>query len=232
MTTLELQTALKALGFDPGRLDGIPGRLTSAALRAFQKSRGLPDTGVVGARTLAALVGTGAQIAKPALPIPWYDEAVNLIGTKETVGPGNTPVIMDWAEEIEVASAFTADAIPWCGLFVGHCIAFTLPHEVLPATPLWAKSWAKFGVHLAGPAKGAICVLTRPGGGGHVFFADAVTKDRKFVRGVGGNTSDMVKSAWFDAARVIAYRWPATVALPTAKMPVVDRTTGVSVNES
>jgi membrane-bound lytic murein transglycosylase B len=39
------QTALKALGFDPGAIDGVLGRGTRAALRAYQKAHGLVADG-------------------------------------------------------------------------------------------------------------------------------------------------------------------------------------------
>lgn len=39
------QEALKAKGYDPGPIDGILGPRTSSALRAFQKSEGLSETG-------------------------------------------------------------------------------------------------------------------------------------------------------------------------------------------
>jgi membrane-bound lytic murein transglycosylase B len=39
------QTALKALGFDPGTIDGVLGHATRAALRAYQKARNLAADG-------------------------------------------------------------------------------------------------------------------------------------------------------------------------------------------
>ncbi len=42
---MELQRSLNTLGFDAGPVDGLPGRRTAAAVRAFQASRGFPVTG-------------------------------------------------------------------------------------------------------------------------------------------------------------------------------------------
>jgi hypothetical protein len=39
------QEGLRQLGFDPGPVDGIEGPKTRAAVRAFEKARGLPETG-------------------------------------------------------------------------------------------------------------------------------------------------------------------------------------------
>jgi hypothetical protein len=41
----EAQMALRDAGYDPGRIDGVMGRKTRAALREFQASQGLPQTG-------------------------------------------------------------------------------------------------------------------------------------------------------------------------------------------
>lgn len=50
-----LQEALKAAGNDPGRIDGLFGTATQAALRAFQTRAGLPVTGVANSATWLAL---------------------------------------------------------------------------------------------------------------------------------------------------------------------------------
>jgi peptidoglycan hydrolase-like protein with peptidoglycan-binding domain len=41
----DAQVALRDAGFDPGQPDGVMGPKTQAALRAFQTSHGLPQTG-------------------------------------------------------------------------------------------------------------------------------------------------------------------------------------------
>lgn len=51
----ELQERLAALGFDPGRVDGIFGDLTRAAVAGFQRDCGLDVDGVAGGRTLDEL---------------------------------------------------------------------------------------------------------------------------------------------------------------------------------
>lgn len=52
---LRLQTELAALGFDSGTADGVLGRRTRQALRAFQKSHGLAADGFATATMLAAV---------------------------------------------------------------------------------------------------------------------------------------------------------------------------------
>jgi peptidoglycan hydrolase-like protein with peptidoglycan-binding domain len=45
---LDLQNALKALGHDPGPIDGIFGAKTEDAVKAFQRAREIADDGIVG----------------------------------------------------------------------------------------------------------------------------------------------------------------------------------------
>ncbi|MEW9838572.1 peptidoglycan-binding domain-containing protein [Mesorhizobium marinum] len=65
-TVLKLQQRLTAHGF-PVATDGIRGSKTNAALKAFQKARGLVVDGIAGSATWAAL--DASEPAKPALPI-------------------------------------------------------------------------------------------------------------------------------------------------------------------
>jgi peptidoglycan hydrolase-like protein with peptidoglycan-binding domain len=53
----KLQKRLAALGFDPGRIDGVFRKQTDAAVRAFQKAGGLTVDGIAGVDTMAALAG-------------------------------------------------------------------------------------------------------------------------------------------------------------------------------
>jgi N-acetylmuramoyl-L-alanine amidase len=57
----ELQQRLSALGFDTGRVDGIFGDLTSAALGEFQRNAGLPVDGIAGAATVSELLRFGSR---------------------------------------------------------------------------------------------------------------------------------------------------------------------------
>ena len=57
---LTLQSALKQLGFDPRGTDGIFGAGTEAAVKAFQKTKGLSPDGIAGPNTMAALQASAA----------------------------------------------------------------------------------------------------------------------------------------------------------------------------
>ncbi len=51
----QIQTALKNRGYYTGKVDGIFGKITTAAVKKFQKDRGLKVDGIVGPATMKAL---------------------------------------------------------------------------------------------------------------------------------------------------------------------------------
>jgi membrane-bound lytic murein transglycosylase B len=53
---INFQQALAAAGFDPGAADGVLGRRTRAATRAWQKGRGLVADGYPSSDLLAVLI--------------------------------------------------------------------------------------------------------------------------------------------------------------------------------
>ena len=229
MDTKQLQIALKGLGFDPGPVDGAFGRLTIAALKAYQPSQHLTADGVAGLDTLARLFPSAAATLVPTPP--WYEEALRLKGVHETEGGASNPVILDWARHLSawVANVYKSDATPWCGLFVGHVMAATLPSEPLPSNPLSALAWRTFGKPLAKRAIGAVCVFSRTGGG-HVALY--VGEDADALHVLGGNQSDSVDVTRVAKERLVAVRWPVTFPMPTGGPVAQAALGGVSRNEA
>ena len=235
---LDIQRALQTRGYDPGPIDGVWGRRTIAALKRFQAANNLDADGIPGRVTvgvLNAIPPKGASLDAPILPTPtkpvWYAEAERLMGIRETPGAASNPTIIGWARSLGgwVASAYKTDATPWCGLFVGHVIAATLPQEPLPANPLSALAWAKFGRHLAAPALGAICVFTRTGGGHVGFYAG---EDAGAIHVLGGNQSDQVCIIRKSRAQLRDMRWPATAPTPIGGRVLRAASGGLSQNEA
>lgn len=207
-TTL-IQTRLTALGYAPGPADGLFGRRTQGAVRAFQRDQKMAVDGIVGPATLARLFPDGAH--GPSGPHrPWYEEARRLMGTREVPGPGSNPAIEDWAQELGIP--YRGDDIPWCGLFVAHCIGATLPSEPLPARPLGARDWMRFG-RACEPGLGSVVVFwreSRASGKGHVGFYAG--EDERGFQVLGGNQSDAVNVKRLSRAQFLGARWPTTAS--------------------
>lgn len=217
MNTRDIQTALLAKGFDPDPIDGIAGRRTFTAVKAFQAANNLVVDGIVGPKTTAKLFGEAVP-ASPrfSMPVtmPWLQAAYSLIGTRERPGRGSNEAIIGWADELGI-EAYNDDDIPWCGLFVAHCIGSQLPDEHLPNNPLGARQWERFGKGTV-PQLGAVMVFwreSRASGKGHVGFYWA--EDEQAYHILGGNQSNTVSVTRIARDRLLQARWPSSVPGPT-----------------
>jgi uncharacterized protein (TIGR02594 family) len=169
-----------------------------------------------------------AGIADPPRTIT---EGLKLLGTVETPGPGNTPAIMAWRNELVNAginvAGFSGDAVPWCGLFAA--IVTLRAGKVPVANPLWADNWRQFGSAAVHASLGDVLVFHRPGGG-HVGFY--VAEDPLCYHVLAGNQHDMVNIARIMKSRCVAIRTPAYVNRPASAVPVRMNAEGaVSINE-
>jgi uncharacterized protein (TIGR02594 family) len=216
MNVSQLQTVLKALGFDPGPVDGAMGRSTIAAIKAFQASRGLGVDGIAGPLTEAALASAAPRMRETpltSLSLPWLLEAQRCISITETQGPASNPLIIGWGQRLRIN--YANDEIPWCGLFVAHCLGAQLPTEALPINPLGARNWARLGVACTVPQPGAIMVFWRKSlasGLGHVAFY--IGEDASSFHVLGGNQGDKVCVTRMPRARFVTARWPKTALAP------------------
>ncbi|WP_353217080.1 TIGR02594 family protein [Sandarakinorhabdus sp.] len=216
MTTLELQKALKAKGFDPGGIDGAMGRNTIAAIRGFQAANGLAVDGIAGPDTIAKLAAGNLPPAanlSSNLSMPWFTEAQRAIGITEDTGPGSNPLIIGWAKRLRID--YGDDEVSWCGLFVAHCIGLTMPAETLPTNALGARSWGSFGVDCT-PQPGAVMTFWREslqGWKGHVGFY--VGEDKNNFHILGGNQGNAVNVSRYPRARFLKSRWPKGAPAPT-----------------
>jgi len=142
----------------------------------------------------------------------WVGVARKYIGTTEIVGPKHNSVIIGWAKRIGgwIASYYTKDEIPWCGLFVANCM--TECGYPVNQDALSARSWAKYGTHVD-PCLGSIMVFTRSGGG-HVGFY--VAEDKEAYHILGGNQSNSVRIDRIAKNRLLDSRWPPNAPKPKA----------------
>lgn len=144
-------------------------------------------------------------------------EALKLLGTLETPGAHDNPVILGWAREVGLASVYSADAIPWCGLFVA--VVAKRAGKAIPAKPLWARSWASFGRGLGrseAPSLGDVLVFVRDGGG-HVGIY--VGEDAAAFHVLGGNQADTVCITRIAKSRLLTCRRPAYQLQPASVTP-------------
>jgi uncharacterized protein (TIGR02594 family) len=159
---------------------------------------------------------------------PWLTTARDLLGTRETVGPGNNPVIMGWAKKLgpRLGAPYTGDAVPWCGLFVAHCMDEA--KIALPSIPIRALAWANWGQSVA-PCSGCVLVFTREGGG-HVGLYAGETETHFLV--LGGNQGDAVSIVKIAKDRLTASRWPAGVPVTGKPQKVAASGAALSHNEA
>lgn len=216
MDIKSVQLALKERGHDPGTPDGIWGRNSIAALKDFQKAAGLTIDGVIGPKTMAALfpketavrVPTG-NANVPAIDPVWYSEGLRKMGLSET---RDRLTLMQWLRS-DGKTLGDPSKLPWCGDFAETCIALTLPDEPMVANPYYALNWLKFGQPLASPARGAVLIFKRPGGG-HIGFYAGEDSTRYYT--LGGNCANKVAVVPILKSRCVGIRWPVTVPLPTS----------------
>ncbi|WP_342163092.1 TIGR02594 family protein [Methylobacterium sp. SD21] len=226
MDIQSIQRALLARGYDLGKAgaDGIWGRASIAAAKAFQKASKLEVDGVVGEKTLAALgLSTAAAPASP--PPVWIELARTKMGLSETRNNAELKAFL----KSDGNTLGDPAKLPWCGDFVETCVALTLPDEHMVANPYYALNWLKFGRELKEPAVGAVLVFKRTGGG-HVGFYVGERKDA--YRVLGGNQGNSVSETWVLKSRCAGIRWPETAPLPTAGRVASAAAGAVSTNEA
>lgn len=162
---LTAQEHLAALGYDQvGKPDGFAGKGTSAAILAFQKDRGLPETGALDA-TMIALIAqaatkdeSGSQLAsKPAdAGIEKEIGTASVSEVTETATASVDATAADEmsheeyveaerasgpiADEVEPETAPTQKAVPASETSVASITTAPNPKQKSPATPTEAKA--------------------------------------------------------------------------------------------
>lgn len=210
MTTVQdLQRRLTALGYDPGPADGIRGRRTIAAIKAFQTANHLKVDGIAGPQTLRALFG--GALPKPADSpdaTPWLDIAERKKGLHEKRDNAALRAFL----KSDGGTVGDPAQVAWCGDLVETCLALALPDEALPNNPYGAINWLAFGKPVT-PRKGAVLVFWRGSPSswtGHVGFY--VGEDATHFHVLGGNQADSINVSRIakNRLRPNGSRWPLT----------------------
>lgn len=101
--------------------------------------------------------------------------------------------------------------VPWCGLFVDHCLRTGLPGVRTPFLPARARPWRRWGVEVE-PQMGALMHLWHYHPAlplGHVAFYWA--EDEEAYHVLGGNQGHRVCVQRYPKDRLRGARWPAGV---------------------
>lgn len=205
-TTRQVQLALNKHGYKLA-VDNEMGPNTEAAISDFKGRHGLLRRPLIGPLTEKLLFGKSKPSAKPgdAKYPPWLNELGRHIGLHEV---RNNAELRKWLKSDGKTLGDPAK-LPWCADAMQTAIRLTLPNEPFPGNlgknPYWARNWALLGVK-SSLRLGAMVVLTRKGGGGHIGTAVGYDPVRRRIRLRGGNQSNLIKDAWVDERRVIGYR--------------------------
>lgn len=212
-------------------VDGLWGRQTSFAVRAFKRRHGLRDRDYIGPITWAKLTDDTKplmEIAKAPAPA-WYNELFDMLGTNEN---RDNAKLRAWLRS-DGATVGDPAKIPWCGDAVETAVRRALPDEELPDNPYLASNWCKFGREVK-PQVGAILPFWRGSPSswkGHVGFYAGESTSHYYV--LGGNQGDTVTIAPLSKYRLrgCGARWPLTGARPTGRTVTMSGGT-VSTNEA
>ncbi len=201
-----VQTRLKALGFDPGPIDGVRGPRTDAAVVAFKQSIGFRPRAYIGPLTMAAL---GVKADSEPRGLPWLDVFERVRGLHEV---RNNRRLRDFLRSDGRALGDPSE-LPWCGDLVETCLRLALPHEPfigpLGENPYWARNWLHFGNPLDTPKYGCVGVWAR-GSGGHVGFIVGEDASSWYVDG--GNQQNQANRTRISKTRrkLLGSLWPIT----------------------
>jgi uncharacterized protein (TIGR02594 family) len=213
-------------------IDGEWGGITEAATKRFQAAHFIPPVGFVGKATAPKLdAQEGEEPPSPGSTLrdaPWLGYMRGITGTKELPGERDSPIIMEWRDDIarrmpahaEYSKNYTHDATPWCGLTAAWCMIMAGIEPPFGSNDtdkwLYALSWSKWkgATKLPKPITGCVMVFKREGGG-HVTFLEKMDgTDACYCRG--GNQSDMVNVSHRSMDGFVGAFWPP--GRPTASV--------------
>jgi len=145
----------------------------------------------------------------------WLTEAKRHLGLVEIKGVEHAPEILAFWKAVKMGG-IKDDETPWCASFAGACFEAC---GIKSARSGWAKAYLNWGSTLPYPIYGCLGVFSRKGGGGHVGFVVGVD-DRERLMVLGGNQNNKVSIAPFNKDRLLCYRWPKQIAIPSNNQPL------------
>lgn len=229
-TTKLFQVALNLKGFGPIDEDGLYGTDTIKAMSAFQKSIGLPGSGIPGTRTHLALLGPAIPVATNKVPsLPWIDGARAQIGLHEV---HDNKFLRKFLSS-DGKTVGDPAKIAWCGDYVQTWMELALPDEPQwPENPYAAINWVKWGQSVK-PQYGAVMSFHRGDPSnwqGHVAWYVSEDTTHYHVLGANQNNSINVARIPKDRLRKGGSRWPITGPRPTGLVIVGDGAEVLALN--
>ena len=162
---------------------------------------------------LNVAMANGVPSTSGAIEPDWIIEGRKHVGLREIVGAKHNPVVVGFWKLL--GRPYREDETPWCGGFVGYCIAKA--GLKLPSIPERALSWATWGKP-CDAVPGAIGVKSRKGGN-HVFFIIGETVDGRYYKVLEGNANNMVRIGDILKTDVFAIRWPVAQSFASVDLP-------------
>jgi lysozyme len=177
-----------------------------------------------------AMYGAPAPYTMPDLPPPpqmnsgdgnysyngslgnWLNIARGELGTAEYAGDANNARIQEYHRLGGGLGNNIADAVHWCGSFVGWCMLKAGYPKAQSAAS--AISWASYGVPCQPGTIGAIVVMKlRPGSvtssGNHVAFCRGMQGNKVLTIGGNQGSNGAVTESSVDISKVFAWRLPS-----------------------
>jgi uncharacterized protein (TIGR02594 family) len=226
-----MQRELERRSYRIGAADGYFGAVSEAAVKHFQRSLGIADTGIVGPAEWRALVegpvtnvgssfvppraGTAEPAQMPDVPDSpeWLRIAKGEMWQREVPGAPANPRIVEYHSATSLSGPMAqSDETAWCASFMNWVFR---QMGVRGTNSARAISWVDWGVETAARA-GAITVIYSAAAanssttvsGNHCAFLVSET-DTHFIL-LGGNQGNAVRVKDFPKSKweLKAYRWP------------------------
>ncbi|GAA0892643.1 TIGR02594 family protein [Fulvivirga kasyanovii] len=138
--------------------------------------------------------------------IPLINIALSQYGVKEVPGKLHNPTIINYSWETGFKGIID-DETSWCSVFMNWCALKAGLQRSKQAT---ARSWLKVGqVIRTAPKPGDIVIFWRESPAswkGHVGIFISYSEDKKLIYCLGGNQSNMVCIAPYEASKLLGFR--------------------------
>lgn len=158
---------------------------------------------------------------------PWLYVAQLDLGLKEIPGKATAPRIERMLRALR--AWWSDDETPWCGVAVATWMREG-GVDLIPQHWYRARAWLDWGQKLDKPVRGCVAILER-GGAGHVALVTGVDLQGRVLL-LGGNQGNAVSINAFDASRVLGYRWPDGLRIPTDPLPPTAMSATLSKGEA